>query len=71
MVKRRLDINNHHITSFFGQGSKENITGNKNKPLLMSSDGVDRCNDILKARKSAISRGNDPDDAEQRVLRKY
>ena len=72
MVKRRVDINNRHITSFFGQGSKsKNITSNKNKPLLMSSHEVDRCNDILKARKSAISRGKDPDDAEQRIRRKY
>ena len=68
MVKRRVDINNRHITSFFGQGSKsKSITSNKNKPLLMSSHEVDRCNDILKARKSAISRGKDPDDAEQRI----
>ena len=53
------------------ESKSKSITSNKNKPLLMSSHEVDRCNDILKARKSAISRGKDPDDAEQRIRRKF
>ena len=72
MVKRRQDNNNCRITSFYSQVSIANSnTINKNKPLLMSPDQVDRCNDILKARKSAISRGKDPAEAEQRIRKKY
>ena len=71
MVKKRtLDTNTHRITSFYCKGGNAK-SNNINKQLLMSPDEVDRCNDILKARKSAISRGKDPEEAEKRIRKKY
>ena len=71
MVKRStLYLNTRRITSFYCKGGNAK-SNNINKQLLMSPDEVDRCNDILKARKSAISRGKDPEEAEQRIWKKY
>ena len=71
MVKRStLYLNTRRITSFYCKGGNAK-SNNINKQLLMSPDEVDRCNDILKARKSAVNRGKDPEEAEMRIRRKY
>ena len=71
MVKRStLYLNTRRITSFYCKGGNAK-SNNINKQLLMSPDEVDRCNEILKARKSAVSRGQNPKKAEERIRASY